>query len=63
MSMAGPSFKDITTQDFEKVNVHLPRRIAKISKKMGIKKLIHFSNIGADPNSESFDLRTKYEGE
>ena len=63
ISMAGPSYRDRTYLDFEKVNMHMPRWIAKISKKLGVKKLIHFSNLGAHPDSESYDLKTKYYGE
>ncbi|NDV02897.1 complex I NDUFA9 subunit family protein [Pseudoroseicyclus tamaricis] len=38
-------------------------RIARVSKEMGIKHLVHLSGLGADADSESSYLRTKADGE
>ena len=53
-------------EDFEEVNVVIPRKIAKICKKLKndpVKRFIHFSANGANPDSISRNLRTKWIGE
>ena len=48
---------------FEEVHVDIPARIARISKEMGIERVVHFSAIGATPDAPSRRLRTKAAGE
>jgi len=53
-------------EDFEEANVHVPRMIAKVCARLKndpVKRLIHFSANGADPDSISKKLRTKWLGE
>lgn len=50
-------------EDYEEPNVHIPRRISKICRDVGVKRLIHFSANGVDPDSTSKSLRTKWIGE
>ncbi|KAJ3214864.1 hypothetical protein HDU67_001129 [Dinochytrium kinnereticum] len=45
------------------VNVGAARKIAQMSKELGVSKLIHVSTLGADVNSPSSYHRTKAEGE
>ena len=44
--------KEINTMNFtiERTNVVGARRIARLAREMGVKKLIHFSSIAASPN-------------
>lgn len=50
--------------DFEDSNIHVPVAIAKAcAANPNVKRLIHVSAAGADPNSESARLRTKWIGE
>lgn len=50
--------------DFEEANILVPRNIAKcVAKTPGIKRFIYVSHAGADPNSPSQNLRTKWVGE
>jgi len=55
---------------YKDVNVEGARLIARISKECGVKRLIHFSNLNANPHPKavilaegSEQLKTKYEGE
>lgn len=53
-------------EDFEEANVIIPRKIAKICAKLyndPVKRLIHFSANGVDPQSISKSLKTKWIGE
>lgn len=50
--------------DYEESNIKVPMAIAKAAKaNPNVKKLIHISAAGADPNSQSMRLRTKWIGE
>ena len=51
-------------KDFEDANIRIPIAIAKAAKNNPkVKRFIHFSAAGADPNSHSKRLRTKWIGE
>lgn len=51
-------------KDFEDANINVPRAIAKVAAaNPNVKRLIHISAAGADPNSQSMRLRTKWIGE
>lgn len=53
-------------EDYEEANVWIPREIAKVCAKMknkNVKRFIHFSAAGADPDAISRRLRTKWLGE
>jgi len=51
-------------RDFEEANIHVPMAIAKAVKASPhIKRFIYLSAAGADPNSQSKRLRTKWIGE
>lgn len=51
-------------KDFEDANINIPVTIAKaVKKNPRVKRLIMFSAAGADPNSHSRRLRTKWLGE
>jgi len=51
-------------KDFEDANIRIPMAIAKAAKNNPkVKRFIHFSAAGADPNSHSKRLRTKWIGE
>jgi NADH dehydrogenase (ubiquinone) 1 alpha subcomplex subunit 9 len=53
-----------TEAQFEEANIKVPMAIAKAAKaNPNVKKLIHVSAAGADPNSQSMRLRTKWIGE
>lgn len=53
-----------TQLDFEDANINIPRTIAKAVRDKGdIKRFIYISAAGADPNSASKRLRTKWIGE
>jgi NADH dehydrogenase (ubiquinone) 1 alpha subcomplex subunit 9 len=50
--------------EFEDANIRVPMAIAKVAaKNPNVKRLIHISAAGADPNSQSMRLRTKWIGE
>lgn len=63
INLIGPNYNCRKYEDFEEANINVPRKIAKVSKAKGIKRLIHFSALGVNPNSESWDLKTKFYGE
>lgn len=48
---------------FEDVNIDAAQRIARISAQQGVKRLIHFSALGASADAPSKQLRTKAAGE
>lgn len=51
-------------KDFEDANIHAPIAIAKaVKNNPNVKRFIHVSAAGADPNSQSKRLRTKWIGE
>lgn len=51
-------------KEFEEANIRVPMAIAKAAKaNPNVKRLIHISAAGADPNSQSPRLRTKWIGE
>ena len=51
-------------KEFEDANINVPRAIAKAAAaNPNVKRLIHISAAGADPNSQSMRLRTKWIGE
>ena len=53
-----------TEKDFEDSNIRAPMAIAKAAKNSGkVKRFIYLSAAGADPNSHSRRLRTKWLGE
>lgn len=53
-----------TEKQFEDANIHVPMNIARVAaKNPNVKRLIHISAAGADPNSQSMRLRTKWIGE
>lgn len=49
--------------DFEEVHVDIPRRIARLAKKNGVKSFIHISALSADLESSSKWCQTKAKGE
>src|SRR5262245_36294534 len=49
--------------EFARVHVDLPRRIAQTCKRLGVGRLVHVSALGADAQGPSRYLRTKAEGE
>ena len=55
--------QEIKDQTFTSLHFELVKKIAILSKKNGVKKLIHISSIGADPNSDSFYAKSKGLGE
>ena len=59
----GPRRNFSSYEQFREVNINLPRKIARESRQAGVKRLIHFSNVAVDPNSPSYNLATKFEGE
>lgn len=48
---------------FDKIHVELPRRVADICCKQGVKRLLHMSALKADANAKSAYLRSKAAGE
>lgn len=53
-----------TQKEFEDANIRIPAAIAKVAKaNPNVKRFIHISAAGADPNSQSMRLRTKWIGE
>lgn len=48
---------------FEEVHTQIPKRIAQACQKQGVKKFIHVSSIGADPDSPSQYLSSKGKAE
>lgn len=51
-------------KEFEDANINVPRAIARVAAaNPNVKRLIHISAAGADPNSQSMRLRTKWIGE
>ncbi len=49
--------------DFVRFHQELPARIARISQELGVRRFIHFSALGADPDVDCEYLKTKYLGE
>lgn len=50
--------------DFEESNIRVPLAIARVAaRNPNVKRMIHVSAAGADPNSHSMRLRTKWIGE
>lgn len=50
-------------RNFERVHVALPRRIAQACARAGVRRLLHMSALGADPNGPSMYQRSKGDGE
>lgn len=49
---------------FEEVHVDFPKRLAQLSAEAGhVKRLVHFSDMGADPQHASKRMRTKAQGD
>lgn len=64
INLLGPSrFMTSKYEDFKFINMEVPQKIARSARLTGAKKLIHFSAAGAQPNSDSLDLKTKFFGE
>ena len=63
VNMIGPNYNCRKLEQFEEANIHVPRRLAKLARQQGIKWMVHFSALGVSKDSESWDLRTKFEGE
>ena len=54
----------MTEKEFEDANINVPMAIAKVAaENPNVKRFIHVSAAGADPNSQSMRLRTKWIGE
>lgn len=49
--------------EFERIHVELPRRIAACCKRMGVRRFVHVSALGADAQGPSGYLRSKAAGE
>ena len=54
---------DLGNNGFEAVQAEGAERIARLSAQQGIKRMVHISAIGADPESDSEYARTKAQGE
>lgn len=63
VNLCGPNYNYNRWEQFEEVNIQLPKKIAKAAREQGVKKMIHFSSLGVDPNSKSMDLKSKFIGE
>jgi nucleoside-diphosphate-sugar epimerase len=64
INLLGPRRDVKRRNDYEYINIEVPKRIAQAAaKNPNIKRLIHFSSAGAYPDAESLDLQTKYYGE
>lgn len=64
VSTIGASVHLDEEQDFETSNILIPRNIAKcVANTKGVKRFVYISHAGADPNSPSQNLRTKWIGE
>lgn len=64
INLVGPKHRYKTKEDFEWVNVEIPRRIARACKQNpGIVRMIHMSACGAEENSSVYDFSTKWAGE
>ena len=50
-------------QRFEDIHSHIPKILARVSKKMGVKKFIHLSSLGIDKNLHSKYALSKLDGE
>ena len=62
-SIGSKTFYD-NEEDFVKANVDIPKTIAKcVADNPKVKRFIYISAAGADPNSPSHRLRTKWAGE
>jgi NADH dehydrogenase (ubiquinone) 1 alpha subcomplex subunit 9 len=48
---------------FDEAHVDIPTRIARISKELGVERVVHFSALGASADAPSRRLRTKAAGE
>jgi NADH dehydrogenase len=48
--------------EFREVHTELPRRFARISRELGVQRVLHMSSLGADPAAPSHYLRSKGEG-
>jgi uncharacterized protein YbjT (DUF2867 family) len=48
---------------FHSVHVEAAARIASVARRVGVKRLVHISGIGADPASPSPYIRSRGEGE
>jgi len=64
VSCIGSQVYNKKEKDFEDANIRVPMTIAKAVKASGnVKRFVHMSAAGADPNSQSKRLRTKWIGE
>lgn len=63
VNLCGPNYNYHRWEQFEEVNIQLPKKIAKAAREQGVKKMIHFSSLGVDSNSKSMDLKSKFIGE
>jgi uncharacterized protein YbjT (DUF2867 family) len=50
-------------QGFQACHVELPRQVARAARRMGVRRLLHMSALGADPQGPSKYQRSKGEGE
>lgn len=64
INLVGPKRRYTRMEDYEWVNIEIPKRIARASRENpNILRMIHFSAAGAAEDSPSYDLRTKWRGE
>lgn len=64
INLVGPRKNIRKIQDYEYANVTIPTKIAEaVKRNPNITRFIHFSAVGADLQSPSMDLRTKFHGE
>lgn len=49
--------------DFQQVHIELPRKVVQAMGETGVRRLLHMSALGADPNARSAYLRSKGVGE